>query len=989
MSSPISKNPPWQNLAESIQGELHLDEAHRILYATDASVYRQRPLGVVFPRSEEDIAACVRFAGENALSITPRAGGTSLAGQAIGGGLVIDVSRYLTRILEINTAEGYAIVEPGVIRDQLNGALAPLGYWFGPNTSTANRCTLGGMFGNNSCGSTSITVGSTREHVLEARAVLADGSVHDFGALQQGAQTQVQGEVTEQSETLRAVYQFLETTLKDPNRRQQIVKAFPKAAVSRRNTGYALDLLARQAPFTPGGPAFNLCTLLAGSEGTLAFTTRLKVRILPLPPAGTAVAAVHFSSINGAMRATQAAMRHQPFMCELMDDTILRLARTNPDQAKNANFVQGDPRAILLVEFRANTDAEALRLAKVMEEDLDTVQELQGSLITTGYVSGARNVAKAWALRSAGLGILGNMVGDAKAVACIEDTAVALPDLADYIDDVAELMKFYGQNAIYYAHAGAGEIHLRPVLNLKTTKGRQDFYAITRDVARLVKKYGGSLSGEHGDGRVRAPFLPEMLGPEVYQLLLELKRAWDPAGIFNPGKIVEAPPMNEDLRYEADVATPDYPTLLDFSADGGLLPAIEKCNGSGDCRKLSGGAMCPSYRALRSEQHSTRGRANTLREVLTRNQHDDPFAHPALQEALDLCLSCKACTSECPSSVDMTNLKAEYLHQKGKTSLRTRLIAANETLYTLGGKVPRLANFGLKLFSPVLKKVAGIAPARSLPAFPKKSLRGWFNDQTRNAMRSTNPLSSGEGLGRGVYLFGDEFTNLQDVHVGQATVTLLERLGYRVQWPEHATSGRAQLSKGLLPAARQRAKANVALFSGLVSEEAPLVGIEPSAILGFRDEYPKLLRGELAAKAKELARNVYTLDEFLFREFSAGQLGPEDFGPEAVDLVLHVHCHEKALGDAGKCAAALSLPTNFNVRLLDSGCCGMAGSFGYEAEHYELSKTIAEQSLLRHLRELPPETVVVASGTSCRHQVKDLLGVKAVSTAEGLLRSWG
>jgi len=988
MSSLLSTNIPWRNLAASIQGELHLDEAHRILYATDASVYRETPVGVVFPRSEEDIAASVRFARAHGLSITPRAGGTSLAGQAVGSGLVIDVSRYLTRILEINTAEGYAVVEPGVIRDQLNAALAPLGYWFGPNTSTANRCTLGGMFGNNSCGSTSITVGSTREHVLEARVVLADGSIQEFGKYR--ARTQVQGEAKEQgstasqlpktdNKTLQNVHRFLQKTLTDPGKRDKILSAFPKATVSRRNTGYALDLLARQAPFTSGGPAFNLCTLLAGSEGTLAFTTRLKVRILPLPPAGTAVAAVHFNSINGAMRATQAAMRHQPFMCELMDDTILRLARTNPDQARNADFVLGAPRALLLVEFRADTDAEALRLAEAMDEGLDTVQELKESMLATGYVTGPEKVAKAWALRAAGLGILGNMVGDAKAVACIEDTAVALPDLADYIDDVAELMKFYRQDAVYYAHAGAGEIHLRPVLNLKTTKGRQDFYAIPRDVARLVKKYDGSLSGEHGDGRVRAPFLPEMLGPEVYQLLVGLKQAWDPAGIFNPGKIVEAPPMNEDLRYEADVSSPDYPTLLDFSADGGLLPAIEKCNGSGDCRKLSGGAMCPSYRALRSEQHSTRGRANTLREVLTRNQHDDPFAHPAIHEALDLCLSCKACTSECPSSVDMTNLKAEYLHQKGSTSLRTRLIAANETLYALGGKVPRLANLGLRLLGPILKRMAGIAPARSLPAFPDQSLRAWFKVQKP----SKNPAPE-----KVLYLFGDEFTNLQDVQVGQATITLLERLGYQVHWPEHATSGRAQLSKGLLKAARTRAQKNVAIFSPLVSNATPLVGIEPSAILGFRDEYPKLLRGELAAKAKKLARHVYTLDEFLFREFSAGRLGPEDFGPEAVALVLHVHCHEKALGDAGKCAAALSLPANFNVRLLDSGCCGMAGSFGYEAEHYELSKTIAEQSLLRHLRELPPETIVVASGTSCRHQVKDLLGLRAVSTAEGLLRSW-
>ena len=1002
----------WLQFAETLAGDLHRDEAHRILFATDASVYREMPAAVVFPRNEADVVACVAFAAEHGLPITPRAGGTSLAGQATGAGLIVDVSRYLRAIVGINTAAGYAIVEPGVIRDQLNDALRPLGYWFGPNTSTANRCTLGGMFGNNSCGSTSITVGSTREHVLAARVVLSDASVHDFGA-----GTQVQGEEHEEQgpssptsplsrgegpgerERLLAIHHFLTNTLTNPTTRAAITAAFPKPEVSRRNTGYALDLLAAQEPFTPGGPPFNLCTLLAGSEGTLGFTTRLKVRILPLPPAGTAVAALHFETVHAAMLATQTVMKHRPFMCELMDDTILRLARTNPEQARNAEFVWEDPRALLLVEFRAETDAAAHKLASAVDQELDLLPEIAEALTANVVITGAEEVSKVWNLRAAGLGILGNMVGDAKAVACIEDTAVALPDLAAYIDDVAQLMEFYGQNAVYYAHAGAGEIHLRPVLNLKTTKGRADFYSITKDVAALVKKYGGSLSGEHGDGRVRAPFLPDMLGPEVYALLVELKRVFDPKGIFNPGKIVEAPAMNESLRYEADVTSPVYETVLDFSSDGGILLAAEKCNGSGDCRKMTGGAMCPSYRALLSEQHCTRGRANILREVLTQNQHEAPFQHPAVAEALDLCLSCKACTSECPSSVDMTNLKAEYLHQRGAVSLRTRLIAANETLYALGGRVPRLANFLLKTTGPLLKKMAGIAPGRSLPPFPRQSLRSWFEEQSpyqkRKAFSKAPPPWGwvGEGVSATVkgqiLLFGDEFVNLQDPHVGIATISLLRRLGYRIDWPGHATSGRAHLSKGLLPAAKKRATENVALFYPLVREDRPLVGLEPSAILSFRDEYPKLLRGGLAEKARMLAKHVFTLDEFLFRELSTGRLGPEDFGDAAVNLVLHVHCHEKALGDAGKCAAALSLPPNFNVTLLDSGCCGMAGSFGYEAEHYELSQTIAEQSLLRHLRGVPENTVVVASGTSCRHQVKDGLGIRAVSTAEALLGSWG
>jgi FAD/FMN-containing dehydrogenase/Fe-S oxidoreductase len=991
-------SPPWSDLAAAITGDLQTDEGHLILYSTDASVYRERPLAVVFPRSTADIVACVRFAAKHQVPLTPRAGGTSLAGQAIGGGLVVDISRHLNNILEINEAAGYAVVEPGVIRDQLNAALQPLGYWFGPNTSTANRCTMGGMFGNNSCGSTSITVGSTREHVLEAEVVLSDGSLYTARAQVQGDEAKEQSE----SQRLTTILTHLAEVLGDEANRQSITAAFPRKDVSRRNTGYALDLLASQKPFTPNGPDFNLCTLLAGSEGTLAFTTRLKVQILPLPPRGSAVVALHYDTIREAMLATQAVMTHQPFMCEMMDDTILKLARENPGQRKNSAFVHEMPRALLLVEFRAATDA----LATEKAHDIGTaaMQHPSSPATAAPVLTGAQNVAVVWDLRSAGLGILGNMAGDAKAVACIEDTAVALEDLADYIDEVAELMALYQQNPVYYAHAGAGEIHLRPVLNLKSNQGREDFYRITRDVAALVKKYRGSLSGEHGDGRVRAPFLPDMLGPEVYQMLVALKDVFDPQRIFNPGKIVEAPPMNESLRYEADEPTPEYSTLLDFSKAGGLLPAIEKCNGSGDCRKMTGGAMCPSYRATRSEQHSTRGRANVLREVLTQNQHDDPFSHPELAEALDLCLSCKACTSECPSSVDMTNLKAEYQYQRGDTSLRTRLIAANETLYKWGGKVPGFANLGLKLFGPLAKRIAGIALERSLPAFPHESLRSWCKKRPtrqanffsatpgdKNVLRSTS-CSSVEQLTvkRGViHLFGDEFTNFQDVHVGKATILLLEKLGYEVRWPEHAPSGRAHMSKGLLLEAKKRAAKNVGIFAPLVSSANPLVGIEPSAILSFRDEYPKLLRDTLAQSASELAEHVFTLDEFLFRELTAGRIGPEDFGPETVNLVLHVHCHEKALGETRKCAVALSLPANFNVTLLDSGCCGMAGSFGYEVEHFELSKTIAEQSLLHHLRDLPKGTVVVASGTSCRHQVKDLLGIRAVSTGEALLGSWG
>ncbi|NJB86171.1 FAD/FMN-containing dehydrogenase/Fe-S oxidoreductase [Lewinella marina] len=963
--------PPWSELAARLSGELETDTLYRILYATDASVYREVPRAVAFPRTEADVVACVAFCRDHRIPITPRAGGTSLAGQAVGNGLVVDVSRHLRGILEINPAEGYAIVEPGVIRDQLNAALQPHGYWFGPNTSTANRCTLGGMFGNNSCGSTSITVGSTRDHVLEARVVLADGSLVTVGA---GAQVP-------DSPRLAAVHRFLDRHLTDPEQRSRILAAYPKAGVTRRNNGYALDILAGQSPYDPAGPPLNLCTLLASSEGTLALTTALKVNILPLPPAGSAVVALHFRSIDASLRATQLAMESAPFMCELMDDTILQLALQNHDQRKNAAFVEGNPRALLLVEYRAATDAEALRLARALGDRLTETGRLPEPPYAAPALAGSESTNKVWNLRAAGLGILGNMVGDAKAVACIEDTAVALPDLADYIAEFEELMRLYQQNPVFYAHAGAGELHLRPILDLKKTADRERFYEITRDVARLVKKYRGSLSGEHGDGRVRGQFLSEMLGPEVYALLVELKRTWDPEGILNPGKIVEAPPMNESLRYEADPPDPVYHTALDFSHEQGILRAAEKCNGSGDCRKLTGGAMCPSYRATLNEKDSTRGRANVLREVLTRNQREDPFTHPALAEAMDLCLSCKACTSECPSTVNMTNLKAEYLYQKQQTegiSLRTRLIAANETLYRLGGKMPRLANAVLDLTAPLMKRVVGIAAERSLPRFPEESLRTFYDRE--------RPAAAGK-RGR-LYFFGDEFINYQDVAVGQAALRLWWKLDYEVIWPRHAGSGRAQLSKGLLREARRRAADNVTCFRDRVGEEAPLVGLEPSAILGFRDEYPKLLRGELQTQATVLGTHSFTFDEWLYREFSLGRLSAADFGLQRRELFVHVHCHEKALGEAGKCAAVLSLPPNFSVTLLDSGCCGMAGSFGYEAEHFAVSRTIAEQSLLSKLRDRPAGAQIVASGTSCRHTVKDELGERAWHSAEVLLSSW-
>ncbi len=1029
MTKITTASPPWQELADALTGDLVTDALHRILFATDASVYRSMPLAVVFPKDEADVIAVVRFAAQYQLAITPRAGGTSLAGQAVGEGIIVDVSRYMTQLLAINIEEGYVVVQPGLIRDQLNAALAPLGYWFGPNTSTANRCTLGGMLGNNSCGTTSITVGSTRDHTLAVRCVLSNGQPASFGpltaaeitqraftapdthflfpastdndnddqdsaatslpALDTGYRSARRGKAKPQSakvelatnDRLEAIYDHLLPLLSDANTRAAIATAYPRADISRRNTGYALDLLAQQSPFQAQGAPLNLATLLAGSEGTLAFTTAIKLRILPLPPAGRAVVALHFPTVLDSMRAVVPVMAQQPFLCELMDDVILDAAQQNPTQKTNSAFIEGQPGGLLLVEFRAANNETAAQRATQIAETLLAQSNCYAAPILLGNAT--ENV---WQLRAAGLGVLSNIPGEKKAVACIEDTAVAIEDLAAYIEEFTALLQGFGQKAVYYAHAGAGEIHLRPILDLKTHEDRRLFYEITQAVALLVKKYRGSLSGEHGDGRVRAAFIPLMLGQEVYQLLRELKQLWDPQGLFNPGKIIDAPPMNEDLRYEAEQKTPIVDTILDFRAEGGLLALAEKCNGSGDCRKISGGTMCPSYRATRNEKDTTRGRANALREILSR-ETESPFSHPVLAQALDLCLSCKACTTECPSNVDMSALKAEYLHQRHQVlgiPWRYRLFAHIDQIYQWAAYWPGLFNFGLRWAGPI-KKWLGVAPQRSLP-MASGSLRAWFKRQSATDSHPPTGSPTGSLTNRKLYFFGDEFTNYQDAAIGKAAIQLLQGLGYEVLWPSHSSSGRAAISKGLLKKARDCAQQNVAAFAPLVSAQQPLVGLEPSAILSFRDEYPKLLRGAEQKQAQQLAQHSYTITEFLYREAQAGHIRSDQFTDLGADIRLHSHCYEKALGRPEETAFLLALPPQFTVQTIPSGCCGMAGSFGYEAEHYGISMAIGEEILFPAIRQAK-EQIIVASGTSCRHQIQDGTGRKALHPVEILLKA--
>ena len=953
-------------LKHQLTGELYDSALVKTLYATDASVYRELPYAVAIPKTTDDIKQLVEFAKANTIPLIPRAAGTSLAGQCVGDGIVVDVSKYMNTILEINTQDQWVRVQPGVVRDHLNAFLKPYGFFFGPNTSTANRCTMGGMVGNNSCGSTSIVYGATRDHTLAVKTILSDGSAVEFSAL-----TKDEFSAKTKGSTLEAaLYKQIFSELNTSKIQNQISDGYPKASITRRNTGYAVDALLDTNVFKDTEEAFNFSKLLCGSEGTLAFTTELKLQIVPLPKPFQVVLNAHFNSISESLQATLIAMKQAPSACELMDKTILECTKDNISQQKNRFFVEGDPEAILMVEFRGDTIEEAKQQAQTLELNLKKLDLGFAYPLVEG-----QDCDKVWELRKAGLGLLANIPGDAKAVACIEDTAVALEDLPLYIEAFTSLMKTYNQKAVYYAHAGAGELHLRPVLNLKSSKDVALFRSISEASATLVKSFKGALSGEHGDGRVRSEFIPLVLGEDNYQLLKRIKSTWDPLALFNPGKIVDAVAMDTALRYEADTDIPKVDTLYNFESTGGLLSTVEKCNGSGDCRKLSfaGGTMCPSYRATMDEKDSTRGRANVLREFLTQNTKENPFDHPEIKDAMDLCVSCKACKSECPSNVDMASLKAEFLFQYQKSnpvSLRTKLIAHNAKLNSIARHFSGVYNFIAN--TSWFKTLIGVHPNRSLPSLNSTTLRQWF----ASYQQKEHPKK--------VYLFCDEHTNHYDVEIGKKSIILLNSLGYHVLMTAHSESARAYISKGFLEQAKAIATANIKIFNALINTTTPLLGIEPSAILGFRDEYPNLVDPVLKPKAENLAKNVFTIEEFLAHEMKANTIDVSKFTTASKTIYYHGHCHQKALSSNSYALTTLGIPANFTVQPIDAGCCGMAGAFGYEKEHYELSQQIGEDRLFPTLRTIDSNALVAASGTSCRHQIKDGLNKTALHPIEVL-----
>lgn len=958
-------------LKDIIEGEYYDSQLYRTIYSTDASAYKEYPDAIVIPKNKKDIQNVIKFAKENKTPIIPRAAGTSLAGQVVGKGIILDLSKYMTRILELNVEEKWVRVEPGVILDELNKYLSTKSLYFGPEASTANRCNIGGMLGNNACGLHSLIYGSTRDHTIEVETILSDGSKVIF---KETDKTEFE-EKCNLKNLEGEIYRNIKTILSNPDNIKTIKNEYPDSEIKRRNTGYAIDLLIDNELFSNSSNKFNFCKLLAGSEGTLAIVTEIKLKLVELPPKEKAVLCVHFNSLNEALKANLIALQFKPSAIELMDKTILDCTKGNIKQNKNRFFIDGDPAAILIIELNSDNRDEIEDRANLIEQRM----RKSGMGYAFPIVFG-NDTKKVWNLRKAGLGVLSNVPGDAKPVSVVEDTSISVDKLPQYIEEFTNMLDKYNLNCVYHAHIGTGELHLRPILDLKKQKDRKLFYTVAEETAVLVKKYNGSLSGEHGDGRLRGQFIPLMIGEKNYDLLRLIKKTWDPDNIFNPGKIVDTPKMNTHLRYTENQKVKEFETMFDFSNVGGIVRAVEKCNGSGDCRKseIIGGTLCPSYMATRDEKNTTRARANTLREIISYSDRKNPFDHPDLYEVMDLCLSCKACKSECPSGVDVAKLKAEFLYQyyqSHRIPLRTKMIANIVKINKLASLIPSISNFFMqgKHLGGILMKLFRFSPKRRMPAYHKTTLKKWIKKNIQN-----------NEFPRKVYLFNDEFTNYNDTEIGIKTILLLNKLGYDVKIPHHKASGRTYLSKGLLAQAKKLAKENVQLLKNIINEETPLIGIEPSAILAFRDEYPDLVGESLKQDAEKLAKYAFTIEEFLATEIDNKSIDKNKFTKEYHTIKYHGHCQQKAVASTQQALKIMSFPENYKVEEIPSGCCGMAGSFGFEKEHYDVSMKVGELILFPEVRRTDAHTIISASGTSCRHQIHDGTGRKALHPVEVL-----
>lgn len=966
-----------KNLTLHFEGELFFNDSltsqiAKKIFATDASVYQVEPKAVAIPKSIKDIKRLIHFAYKTKTGLIPRGAGTSLAGQVVGDGIVVEIASEISKIISLNKKEKSVWVEPGIIRDDLNKHLAQANLFFGPETSTANRALLGGMLGNNSCGLHSIVWGNVRDHLLETRAYLSDGSeIHTHPLTNEEFYKKCTLPNLEGK-----IYKELHRILNNDEIKQLIKSSFPKASIKRRNTGYALDALVDMQPFNPDGQPFNLSALIAGSEGTLAIVHSMKLNLLDLPEKEVALVCVHCSSLHEAMLANLIALECKPTASELVDDFILSFTVEHPQFQEDRSFIEGKPAAILMVEFRSSS---VQNLYAQLEAFKNKLKESQLSYASP--VLFQEDINKGWNIRKAGLGLIRNLISQDQAVNLIEDCAVDPIDLPNYVKDIESLLNKYDIKAAFYAHAGAGELHIEPFLNLKSEKGIRLFRSILTDTVQILKKYQGSLSGEHGDGRLRGEFIPLLMGNDIYQIFKEIKHLFDPNRLLNPNKIVDTPPMDQQFRFEiANEKEEEKKLFYHYGAIKTPLALAEKCSGSGDCKKsvLSGGTMCPSFMATMDEKNSTRARANIIRQVLSKSSSD--FSNPELNEILDLCLSCKGCQTECPSGVDISKLKAETLQQKYVESgipLRTKLIGHFSKTQQLASKIAPIYNFiiSFPLSSIFIKSLMGFSWKRSLPIVHFKSLEKWF-------LQHSKKYSQANFKNGFVYLFVDEFTNYNDVEIGKKTILLLNELGYGIKIPKNLNSGRSFISKGMLLEAKKIANQNITILQEIIHSEAPLIGIEPSALLSFRDEIPNLVDEELRDIANQVKPNCLLIDEFIAKEIKANRIKKEAFTLTEKNILLHGHCHQKAIAGLSSTRICLSFPENYHVELMPTGCCGMAGSFGYESEKFDLSNKIANLVLFPKILEAKGTKIVASNGTSCRHQIKDGIEHDAFHTAE-------
>ena len=1085
-----------QELRRRVSGEVRFDPFSRVLYSTDASIYQMEPVGVVIPRSVEDVLAVVEVARDSGVPVLPRAGGTSLAGQTVNHAIVIDFSKNLNQVLEVNPGEHWARVQPGIVLDQLNRELAAHNLQYAPDPTTANRACVGGGIGNNSCGAHSVIYGKTLDHVREVQVALADATQAHFRPLSnQELEAKLSGTGLESD-----IYRGLRRIARDNI--EEIQARYPK--IMRRVSGYNLDEFLTDDPF-------NLSRMVVGSEGTLCVMTEAKVNLVPRPTM-TGLSVLHFTDIVRAAEATREVLKHAPSSVEVMDKILLDRSRESLGHSQSLSFIEGDPGALLAVEFYGESEAELEAKMNALKEDM-AHRRLSYACVNL-LDRGSQTTV--WNVRKAGLGLLMSIHGDAKPLPFVEDTAVDPENLGEFVRRFDEIVRSHNTQAAYYGHASVGCLHIRPLVSLKDPQGIATMVSIGDEISDLVREFGGSMSGEHGDGIVRGVWTEKMFGPQIYQLFRDVKRTFDPQGIMNPGKIIDCPPMTENLRYGPDYQTKSIATSLDFSLDNGYAGAVEMCNGMGACRKLDG-TMCPSYMATREEEHSTRGRANLLRAALSGLLPEGAMTSKRLHDALDLCLECKGCKAECDSGVDMAKLKSEFLaqyHQANGLPFRDRAFAHINRINRLGSAFAPMSNWAArspvgKLFS---RAILGVDQRRSLPPFARKTFAKWFEqrqghnpplsplpkggDVASSPLRkgkdvASSPLRKGKDIassplaeggdiassplaeggdiassplaeggdiassplaeggdiassplaeggdiassplaeggdiassplaeggdiassplaeggdiassplaeggdiapspltkgglqgGKPVVLFNDTFMDYNYPQVGRAAVELLEAAGFRVTLANARCCGRPMISKGLLDEAAGHARYNVDLLHAYAGQGIPIVGCEPSCLLTFRDEYPELLQDE---KSRTVATHSYLIDEFLVMLQDSAALNLE-FSDVARKVLFHGHCHQKSLVGTASSLRALRLPPGYQVELVNSGCCGMAGSFGFEREHYDISMKIGEQVLFPAVRSKEPDWEIAVMGVSCRQQIEHGTGRRARHLVEVL-----